>query len=83
MEKKERRSEERKEGRNGRTEGGTTGKKFLNMFPNCNGWHQPKVVALGEPVETIKGGKVFVQSATWATEQSPAFDQVFWSMPNL
>lgn len=73
-----------KEGRrNGRTEGGTTGKKFLNMFPDGNGWHRPRLVALGEPVETIKGGKVFVQSATWATEQSPAFDQVFWSMPNL
>lgn len=53
------------------------------MFPDGNGWHQPRVVALGEPVETLKGGKVFVQSATWATEQSPAFDQVFWSMPTL
>ena len=49
-----------KGGRKGRTEGWTAGKKFVNMFSDGNGWHQPKVVALGKPVETIKGGKVFV-----------------------
>lgn len=60
MEKKERRSEGMKGGRKGRTEGWTAGKKFVNMFSDGNGWHQPKVLALGKPVETIKGGKVFV-----------------------
>ena len=37
----------------------------------------------GEPVESIKGVDVFVQSATLATEQLQAFDQVFWSTLNL
>lgn len=31
----------------------------------------------GEPVESIKGVDVFVQSATLATEQLRAFDHVF------